>query len=160
MLPSSRKRSTELFCVFKTIPEFNEKVICLSEAKWFSINDSQLSRTSLFNQDRTVVYNNQFKYSTFISPVFFFSLAGNIIVYRPSQGTNREKYFYHINYKDKRCRFWWEINTFPSISSLIGCVFSIFPRKKYEPNLSGHQSAYSRTDTINTSINKKSKLFP
>ena len=69
-----------------------------------------------------------------MSPTWAFSLAGNRIVYTPSQGTNREKNFNQINYKDKRCRLWREINTFPSISSLLGCVFSFFQRKKYEPN--------------------------
>ena len=31
----------------------------------------------------------------------YLSLAGNIIVYTPNQGTNREKYFNHIIYKGK-----------------------------------------------------------
>ena len=57
-----------------------------------------------------------------------------MIVDTPSQGTNKQKYFNHNNYKDKRCRLWPEINTFASISSLIGCVFFIFRGKKYEPN--------------------------
>ena len=39
--------------------------------------------------------------TTFVSPIYTFSLAGNIIVYRPSQGTNKEKYFKHITYKGK-----------------------------------------------------------
>ena len=72
--------------------------------------------------------------STFISPIYTFSLAGNIVVYTPSKGTNREKYFNHINYKDKRCLLWREIYTIPSISSLIGRVFSIIRGKKHEPN--------------------------
>ena len=72
--------------------------------------------------------------STLISPVYAFSLTGNIMVYTPSQSTNTEKYFNHIIYKDKSCRFWRETNTSPSISSLLDCVISIFRRKKYEPN--------------------------
>ena len=44
------------------------------------------------------LYNN---YSTFVSPIYTFSVAGNIIVYRPIQGTNREKYFNHIIYREK-----------------------------------------------------------
>ena len=31
----------------------------------------------------------------------YLSLAGNIIVYTPDQGTNREKYFNHIIYQRK-----------------------------------------------------------
>ena len=46
--------------------------------------------------------NNLYKNNcTFISPIYKFSLAGNIIVYTPNQGTNREKYFNHIIYKGK-----------------------------------------------------------
>ena len=33
------------------------------------------------------------------------SLAGNMIVYTPNQGTNREKYFNHIIYKGKDADF-------------------------------------------------------
>ena len=43
------------------------------------------------------IYNN----STFVSPIYVFSLPGNIIVYMPNQGTNREKYFNHAIYKGK-----------------------------------------------------------
>ena len=44
------------------------------------------------------LYNNN---STVVPPIQNFSLAGNIIVYKPNQGTNREKYFIHIIYKGK-----------------------------------------------------------
>ena len=44
------------------------------------------------------LYNNK---SNFVSPIYTFSLAGNIIVYTPNQGENREKYFNHINYQGK-----------------------------------------------------------
>ena len=39
--------------------------------------------------------------STFVSLIYTFSPAENINVYTPSQGTNRERYFNHINYKGK-----------------------------------------------------------
>ena len=39
--------------------------------------------------------------STFVSPIYTFSLAGNKIVYTPIHITNREKYFNHIIYKEK-----------------------------------------------------------
>ena len=39
--------------------------------------------------------------STFLSPIYTFSLAGYIIVYMPSQGTNREKNFKCVNYREK-----------------------------------------------------------
>ena len=72
--------------------------------------------------------------STLFYPIYTLSLVGNKVVYTPSQGTIRERYFNQINYKDKRCQLWQEINTFPSIHSLISCVFSILRRKKFEIN--------------------------
>ena len=74
-------------------------------------------------------------FGTFISPNYTFSLAGNIFIYTPSQGTNREKYFYKMQHQRLKCRFWCEINTFPSISSFIGRVLSI-RRKMDGPNSS------------------------
>ena len=54
------------------------------------------------------VNNVQFwKATIYIITLFFhfsylyLSLAGNIIVYTPNQGTNREKYFNHIIYQGK-----------------------------------------------------------
>ena len=38
---------------------------------------------------------------TFNSPIYTFSLAGNIIVYTPIQETNRGDYFNYINFKGK-----------------------------------------------------------
>ena len=67
------------------------------------------------------LYNNK---NTFVSPIFTFSLAGNIIVYSPIQGTNMEKYFNHIIYKGK-------ILTSLSNSFYMDRAFSIIPRKKY-----------------------------
>ena len=39
--------------------------------------------------------------STFVPPIYTFSLAGNIIVYTPIQGTNRENHSNHTIYKGK-----------------------------------------------------------
>ena len=60
----------------------------------------------------------------------YLSLAGNIVVYTPNQGTNRQKYFNHNIYQRKGCRLWREINTLPSISSLTDRVFSISRQKR------------------------------
>ena len=76
-------------------------------------------------QQATIYEKNN---STFVSPDYTFSLARNIIVYTPIQGTNREKYFDHNSNNEKR-RLGREINTSPSISSLMHCVFSIFRQK-------------------------------
>ena len=43
-----------------------------------------------------------------------------------------EKFFYFIRYKRKM--LWWETNTSPSISSLLGRVFAIFCQRTYGPN--------------------------
>ena len=42
------------------------------------------------------------KISSFVSPINTFSLVGNLIAYSSSQGTNREKFFNCITYKQKR----------------------------------------------------------
>ena len=69
------------------------------------------------------------KSRTFCSPIHTFSLAGNTNAHTPIQATNREKYLKRIICKEK-CRLWREIITSPSISFLIGCVFSNFRQKK------------------------------
>ena len=60
-------------------------------------------------------------------------MAGNIIVYTLSQGTNREKY-YKIKHQRVQFRLQWEINTFKSICFLIRHVFTVFRRKLHGPN--------------------------
>ena len=44
-------------------------------------------------------FNND---TIFVSPIYTFSLAGNKTVCTPLQGTNKEKYFNHINLKGRR----------------------------------------------------------
>ena len=97
--------------------------------------------------------------NTSVSSTYTFSLAGNIIVYTPNQSTNREQYFNHI-YKEKMPTL-RELNTSPFISPFIDRVFSIFRQKKVrvQPVRNGHQSGYSRADTINNNINKRSNRF-
>ena len=53
------------------------------------------------NECSTKRYNLYNPNGTFVSPIFTFSLAGNIVVYTPIQGTNRKKYFNHIIYEGK-----------------------------------------------------------
>ena len=72
---------------------------------------SSIMRENRFQQKQTVndvkfstipkgynLYNNN---STFVSSIYNFSLARNVIVYTPIQGTHREKYLSHIIYKGK-----------------------------------------------------------
>ena len=51
------------------------------------------------------LFNNN---STFFSPIYTFASAGNIIVYRPNQGSIGEKYFIHIIYKGKDADSGWK----------------------------------------------------
>ena len=44
-------------------------------------------------------FNNSI--SSFVTPVYTLSLTGSNFVYTPNQGTNREKYFNHITFKEK-----------------------------------------------------------
>ena len=105
------------------------------------------------------LYNNN---CTFISPIYTFPWRENIIVYTPDQGTNREKYFNHIIYQREGM---------PSLAGNKHPSVHFFPHGPGLFHLStekstvrsvgnGHQSCYSRADTINKSINKTSKLFP
>ena len=80
----------------------------------------------------------------------------------PDQGTNREKYFNHIVYQRKGM---------PTLAGNKHPSVLFFPHRPRLFHLStekstvwsvgnGHQSGYSRADTINKNINKGSKLFP
>ena len=86
--------------------------------------------------------------STFLSPTYTLSLAGNKIVYTFSQGTTREKYFVYIIYKEKKPTQAGK-KTFSLIPSLIGRVFPISRQKMHGPNPSEMDikvliAAYSR----------------
>ena len=105
------------------------------------------------------LYNNN---CTFISPIYTFPWRENINVYTPDQGTNREKYFVHINYQRKGM---------PTLSGNEHLPVHFFPHGPRLFHLStekstvrsvgnGHQSGCSRADIKNKNINKGSKLFP
>ena len=97
-----------------------------------SFNKSKLLMTSKISviPKATKLYNNT---STFVSPIYVFSLAGFIKVYTPNQATNRDKYFNHIIYKREMLPL-AEINTCLSLFSFMDRVFSIFRRKNYWSN--------------------------
>ena len=81
-------------------------------------------------KNHTKNYNKNF---TFVSSFHIFSLAGDIIVYTPSQSKNRENYFNHTNHKGKRPTL-AEMNTFTSITFLIHRISPIYRQKIYVPN--------------------------
>ena len=51
---------------------------------------------------------NVWVFCTFIPPIYTLSLAGNIIVYKPSQGTNRKNYSYKKQQQRLGFRLWRE----------------------------------------------------
>ena len=121
--------------LLSTIPVYKQIVVCsISWGNSFPLTTVNLIQQKSFNVICRVFYNTIIIISTFASPIYTFSLAGNIYVYAPSQGTKREKYYIQINYKVEKCWLWEEINTFQSIPSFIRCAFSIIRRKMYEPN--------------------------
>ena len=89
-------------------------------------------------------------------------MAGNIIVYTPEQGTNREKYFNHIIYQRERMPT-LAGNKHPSVQFLPHGPrpFHLSTEKSTVPSVgNGHQSDYFRADIINKNINKRSEVFP
>ena len=84
--------------------------------------------------------------------------AGNINVYTPTRGTNREKYFNHIIYKGI-------LPTLAGNKHLFVHFFLHGPRL-FHPSTekirvqsvrNGHQSGYSQADTLKNNINKRWK---
>ena len=102
-------------------------------------------------------YNNN---STFISPIYTFSLTGNIIVYTPNQGTNREKYIHHKIYKGKMP--FLAGNKHLSIHFFLHGprLFHLSTEKvRVQSVRNEHQSGQSRVDKININMNRRSKKF-
>ena len=83
----------------------------------------------LFNNVNTFIV----LFGTFVPPTCTFSLAGNMIAYIPVK-LQTGKVTLIIRALKARWRLWWEINTFPPVSSLKGCVFPNFWQKMDEPN--------------------------
>ena len=86
--------------------------------------------------------------------------AGNIIVYTPNRGTNREEYFNHIIYKEKMPTL--AGNKQLSVHSFLHRrrLFHLSTEKvRVQSVRDGHQSGYSLADTINSNMNKRWKKF-
>ena len=104
----------------------------------FSNGNNNITITGFYRQHYTVLvkikkfYKVLHLYSHFT--YLYLLLAGNIIVYTPSSGTTREKYFIKDNIKVKTPILAGKKTTFPSISSLIGRAFSILRPKMDRPN--------------------------
>ena len=99
--------------------------------------------------------------STFVSPIYTFSLAANIFIYTPIQGTNREKCFNHIIYKGKMPSLAGKKHISVHFLFHKQRVFHLSTEKVRVRSVeNGTQSGYSRVDTRNNDINKRSKKFP
>ena len=70
-----------------------ENLLFLSGKKFQSKQTFKVSRKINTVPKATILIK---KNNTFVSPIFTFSLAGNIIVQTPIQATNREKSLNHI----------------------------------------------------------------
>ena len=132
------------------------------EGKSFNQYKQLIRRKNSFYKTQGSSWYHVFK-GAFVSFIYTFSLGGNIIVYTPMKGTIRKNYFNHITYRGIR-QLWREIITIPSISSFIDSQTAFFPtfdRKnvRVQSVRNEHQSVYSRADTINNNINKRTKTF-
>ena len=101
----------------------------------------------------TKLYNNN---GIFVSPIYTFSLAGKIIVYTPIGDTNREKYFNHIIYKEKKPISAGNIHLSVHFFLHEPRLFNLSTEKvRIQSVRNGYQSGFSRADTINNSLNKR-----
>ena len=91
------------------------------------INNEGKKILECYHQYFTIIKNLCVLYFHF-SYLYLF-LAGNIIVYPPSQSTNRENYFVHHYIKVRNADSGRKKTTFPSISSITVRAFSIFRKK-------------------------------
>ena len=112
-------------------------------------NLNQSEQLTFFKKNNTVpkatkLYINN---SSLVSPIYTFSLARKIIVYTPHQGTNREKYFNHNNYKEKMATLAGSKHLSVHFSSM-DRVISIFRRKKYGSNPSEMDISHMGWNTI------------
>ena len=106
-----------------------------------------------------ILYNNNF---TLISPIYTFPWRDTKLFTRQIKVQIGKSTLIIIFIKEReRCRLWREINTFSSISSLTDRVFPIFQQETgtVRSVRDGHQSGYSRADTINKNINKDQSHF-
>ena len=88
-------------------------------------------------------------------------MAGNIIVYMPNQGTNREKYFKRITYKGKMPTLEGKKH-FSVHFFLHGPRFFHLSTEKVRVRSvgNGYQSGKSRADTTNNNTKKDERQFP
>ena len=101
-----------------------------------------------------------YTHSVFVSSIHTASLEGDILVYTPTQCTNKEKYSNHIIYKGKNADCGRKQT--PLRPFFIGqrlCHISM--EKVWVQSIkNGHQSGYSRADLLNIHKNKDQTVFP
>ena len=98
--------------------------------------------------------------NTFVSHIYTFSSVANIIVYTPSQGTKREKYF---NYNFSKGKM-------PTLSGNKHLSIHFFPHRprlfrfsteniRAQSIWNGQQGAHSRADTMIINTEDRSNVF-
>ena len=88
-------------------------------------------------------------------------MAGNIIVYTPEQGTNKEKYLNLVIYQGERMPT-LAGNKHPSVHFFPHGprLFHLLTEKSTVRSVgNGHQNGYSRANIINTNIDKNQSCF-
>ncbi len=86
--------------------------------------------------------------STFVSSIYIFSLAGNIIVYTPNRSKNREKYFNHIISKGRMPALVAKKHLSVLLFLHGPRLFHLSTEKvRVQSVRNGHQSGNSRADT-------------
>ena len=122
-----------------------------------------------FNKSKQFMMSNSVQYRkatnlfflkiTFDSSIYAFSWAGNIIVYAPIQGTNREKYFIHVIYEGKMATLAGIKRPFVHFFLHRPRFFHLSTEKvRVQSVRKGHQIGYSRADTKNININKRANV--
>ena len=115
---------------------------------------------------RKLIQNQRLRYFLVIIVVLSFlqfiplALARNIFVYTPIQGSRREKYFVCVIYKGKTPTL--ARNKHLSVHFFLygPCLLRLSTKKlPVQFVRTGHQSGYSRAETINNNINKRSNRF-
>ena len=119
-------------------------------------------RVNIFKKNITVTKATKFysNSSSFVSPIYTISVAGNIIVYTPFPNRNSEKNFNQNLYKRKTHILAGSKHLCVQFFFHGPCVFHLSSEKlRVQSVRNEHQSGYSRAGTINNNINRISNGF-
>ena len=124
------------FIVFINWSSLNlrDKVSMISIVKrWFSENNNMQQSQYFIKGTIPEGYNLYNPNCTFSSPIYTFLWRETQFFTRQIKVQIGKSTLIILFIKEKECRHWRKINTFPSISPLTDSVLSIFRQKKYGP---------------------------